>query len=289
MVLQEYVEFNRRLGNKVRWLDEVPFCEYRRMFYWSVPRHREYQLTATRLRSLLYRGAMGAIGMTGVESTRLTGILMSDGPGYGLGRIHPKKRSQVRRGLEHCEVRRVPWKDMRALGLPLNREALLRQGRASGVRLGDAAWWAQQCDISAEFSDVCAWGAYVNGELASYVHVIFHDVASTTGDRDRIADVVHFMSGDKHLSSYPNEALIFQVSRELLESGGCRRVCFGSASNVPGLLHWKLQMGYRLQPIGYSIVANPLLKAAKFFSPKLRLWLDGNPRVGRDSQPQDAA
>src|SRR5207245_2636218 len=189
MVLQEYVEFNRRLGNKVRWLDEIPFCEYRRMFYWSVPRHREYQLTATRLRSLLYRGAMGAIGMTGVESTRLTGILMSDGPGYGLGRIRPKKRSPVRRGLGHREVG------------------------------GDAA-------------------------------------------------------------------LIVQVSRELLESGRCRRVGFGSASNVPGLLHWKLQMGYRLQPIGYSVVANPLLKAAKFFSPKLRLWLDGNPRVGRDSQPQ---
>src|SRR5690606_33267625 len=120
-------------------------------------------------------------------------------------------------------------------------------------------WWARQCDVSAKFEDIKAWGAYINGELTSYVHVVFHDYVDLTGSKTRVADIIHFMSDSRYLNHYPNEALIFSVTKELLSSEGCAFVVLGAGSDDPNLLRWKRHMGYSIESCPYLLYASPLL------------------------------
>jgi hypothetical protein len=271
MQLADYVGYHERLGKRVVWLDGVPFSEYRRRFLWSLPRFREHDIERARLRRLLGRDALGVIAMTSRPGDRRAAFCIAAGADYGFERLQSRTRSKTRRGLEACEIREVPWDEMLVAGLEINREALRRQQRPSF--LGEADWWRRQCEISAEFPGVRAWGAYVGGELAAYVHVIVHAPAP---DRPGgpVADIVHFMSANAQLKSYPNEALIFTVTSQLLQ-GGCEYVVLGSGSDDEHLLSWKRHMGFTVQPSSYDLVVNPVMHLVKPFVPKLRLWMDG--------------
>lgn len=284
MQLADYVAYHERLGKRVVWLDGVPFSEYRRRFLWSLPHFREYDIERARLRRLLGRNVLGALAITSGPSARQAAFCVCGGADYGLERLQARTRSKTRRGLESCEIREVGWDEMLATGLEINREALRRQQRPSF--LGDPDWWRRQCQISAEFPGVRAWGAYVGGVLAGYVHVIVH--ASANGRTGPVADIVHFMSGNEHLKSYPNEALIFTVTSQLLGSG-CDYVVLGSGSDDERLLSWKRHMGYTIQASPYELVVNPLMHLVKPFVPKLRIWMDGSLLGAAPGEPAGAA
>jgi hypothetical protein len=270
MSLADYVRYHERLGKKVVWLDGVPFSEYRKGFLWSLPRFREYDIASSRVRRLLGRGALGAIAMTTEQTERQAAFCICTGADYDFPRLQSRTRTRTRRGLEACEIREVGWDEMLAAGLEINRAALQRQQRPSF--LGDAAWWRRQCEISAEFAGVRAWGAYVDGRLAAYVHVIVHAAAA---DGRPVADIVHFMSDNDHLKSFPNEALIFTVTGELLRSG-CDHVMLGAGSDDERLLSWKRHMGFEIRNTSYHLVVNPVMHLVKPFVPKLRIWMDGS-------------
>lgn len=269
MQLADYVGYHERLGKNVVWLDGVPFSEYRRRFLWSLPRFREYDIAGARMRRLLGRGALGAIAITSQPTDRRAAFCVS-GPDYGLMTLQKQTRNRVRRGVERCAVRDVGWDEMLVKGLEINRQALMRQQRSSF--LGEEDWWRRQCEVSAEFSGVRVWGAYVGDELAAYVHVIVH--AGAAGERP-VGEIIHFMSDNQHLKSFPNEALIFTVTSELLEAG-CAYVLLGSGSDDEHLLAWKRHMGYTIHNSSYHFVANPIMHLAKPFVPKLRMWMDGS-------------
>lgn len=272
MELGEYVRFHERLGKHVVWLDGIPFSEYRRRFLWSLPRFRAYDVGSPDMRRLLGRKALGAIAMTTQQTERHAALCITGGADYDLSRLQKQTRNRTRRGLENCEVRPIPWDEMLSRGIDINRQALRRQGRSSS--LGDPGWWRRQCEASAEFPGVQAWGSYVNGELTAYVHLIVHS-AESSGQARPVANVLHFMSDNEHLKSFPNEALIFTMTSQLLR-GGCEYVVLGSVSDDERLFAWKRHMGYRLQMRPYHLVANPLLHVVKPFAPKLRVWMDGS-------------
>jgi hypothetical protein len=270
MQLADYVAYHERLGKKVAWLDGIPFSEYRRRFLWSLPHFREYDVGRARLRSLLGLDVLGAIAMTTGASDRQAALCVSQA-GYDLMGLQKQTRNRTRRGLENCEIREVGWDEMLARGLEINRAALSRQQRPS--QLGDAEWWRRQCEASSEFPGVRAFGAYVGGELTAYAHVIVHSAASAEGRP--VADIIHLMSGNEHLKSFPNEALIYSVTSGLLEAG-CEYVVLGSGSDDERLLSWKRHMGYTMRSSSYQLVVNPLMHLVKPFVPKLRIWMDGS-------------
>jgi hypothetical protein len=276
MQLDDYVRFHERLGKRVVWLDGIPFSEYRRRFLWSLPRFRAYDVSSPQLRRLLGRRALGAIAMTTEPADRHAALCAASRADYGLDLLQKQTRNRTRRGLENCEIRRVGWDEMLARGIEINRQALKRQGRSSA--LGDPGWWRRQCQVSAEFPGVQAWGAYVGDDLTAYVNVIVHS-AESSGRARPVANIMHFMSDNAHLKSYPNEALIFTVTNQLL-LGCCDFVVLGSVSDDERLFAWKRHMGYRIKASPYHLVANPLLHLAKPFLPKLRVWMDGTMPAG---------
>jgi hypothetical protein len=275
MEIAEYVRFRQHLGDEVTWIDGIPFARYRKWLFTSLPRVRPYAIAPGRLRQLLFRGALGVIATSAEPTARTIQYMSCHGPHYDMSRLSSRnRRAQTRQGLKRCTIRQIPWDEMAATGLAINREALERQQRGPSD-LVDAAWWENQCRGSAPFQDVRAYGAYVNGKLAAYVHIILHDWVDANNTPHRVGDIIHFMSGNEHLRDHPNEALIYTVTEMLIGEVHCDTVVIGTASNDPHLYEWKHRMGFNPEPAAYHIVVNPALHLAKHFVPKLKIWVDG--------------
>ena len=273
MDLIQYISFLEELGQRIIWIDKVPFYEYRPFFYWSLPKFTIKKVDEKKVRRLLLTKALGLL-YPNINGKKVIKFCVSHGPVYDIKYLHKKKRNQTRRGLERCEIRQVEWEQMRVEGLSINIEALKRQQRKSG-RLSNAKWWDRQCKVSSRYSDVLAWGAFVKGELTGYVHVIIHDNILENWGSERVANIVHFMSNSHHLKCYPNEALIYTVTQELLGSYDCAYAILGSSSDDLQLLSWKRHMGFNAKPFPCSIIVNPILHLGKYVMPKLKTYLNG--------------
>jgi hypothetical protein len=263
--LQTYTLFLEKLGGKLIWYNEIPFYSYRPGFLWSVPQFASYEILPKNLKQKQVK------------------FWISHGSEYNLKHLHPRTRTKIRRGLERCEIHQLNWEQLRIEGLSINIDALRRQKRRSGC-LDNPKWWGRQCRISAQFTDVRAWGAFVEGNLASYISVNIHDDILMNGIPKRIANVVHAMSYSKYIErnskygkSYPNEALLYYVTKVLLDQEQCASVIHGFQSSNPNLELWKRHMGYKEKPLIQNVVINPILYLARPFVPKLKnLFQDKN-------------
>jgi hypothetical protein len=270
--LMEYTHFLERLGQRIVWREGVPFSMYRPFCYWSVPRFAPYLIDPKKARGLLYSGAAMVVSPTSGPGNTTINLCIRRKGGYDLSCLQARTRTKVRRGLERCRIEPVGWEIMASEGLAINLEALERQKRRSR-RLKSAGWWKRQCRISSEFQDISAWGAFVEGRLTGYVHVLLHDNVSFDGKKVRVANIAHFMSDSKNLRSYPNEALIYSVTKLFLEEYGAALVILGNGSDDRELLSWKRHMGYVEEDLSTCIFVNPLLHLFKRFSPKLKVYL----------------
>jgi hypothetical protein len=272
MNLDEYCLFLTALEKRLKWVGDVPFGPFRPFFYASIPRFVMYEgIDAKKAARMLLGGALG-VAYPCREGSRVVTFLKAYQDKYDLKNLYSRKRNQTRRGLENCEVKRVDWEQMRTCGLDINRSALKRQGRRSSG-LSSEGWWDRQCLISSRFSDVLAWGCFVEGELTGYVHVMVHDGVPEGGRPVRMASIAHFMTDSRHLHSYPNEALIFTVTKSLLEEFGCSWVLLGTASDDPHLSAWKRHMGFMEDRVPFVIMINPILRMLRPFSSKLRAYV----------------
>jgi hypothetical protein len=272
MTLEGYCLFLTALEKRLKWVGDVPFGPFRPFFYASLPRFVMYDgVDAKKAARMLWEGALG-VAYPCREGSRVVTFLKAYRGAYDLKSLHSSKRNQTRRGLENCEVKRVDWEQMRTRGLDINRSALKRQGRRSSG-LSSGRWWDRQCRVSSRFSDVLAWGCFVDGELTGYVHVMLHDGVPEGDGVARAASVAHFMTDSRHLRSYPNEALIFTATKALLEEFGCSYVLLGTSSDDPRLSAWKRHMGFREDPVPFVIMINPILRMARPFSSKLRAYI----------------
>jgi hypothetical protein len=270
--LDEYICFLDRLGRRTYWIDGVPFSRYRSFFCLGLPLFASYDVEFQKVRRLLLTRALGVIYATEVGANKVLKFCAVHMPGYDLTHLQPRTRTKTRRGLERCKVRPVDWDQMRDEGLVINTAGLKRQHRRS--RLNNAKWWERQCQVSAQFPDVLAWGAFVEKRLTSYVHVVIHDGVLVGGRPERVANISHFTSDSRYLHYYPNEALIFTMTKELLGSFSCSHVILGQMTDDPQLASWKRHMGFQELAVPCRVLANPVLRLAKHFQPKLKIYLN---------------
>ncbi len=276
--LKTYTSFLEKIGEKMIWSDGVPFYSYRPGFLWSVPQFASYEVKPENLKHLVWSKTLGVIYTSQKYGQKQLKFWVYHGQDYDVKCMQPETRRKTRRGLERCEIRQLDWDQLGTEGLSINIDALRRQKRESG-RLDNAKWWNRLCRISSEFSDVKAWGAFVEGNLVCYTYVVIHDNILVNGVANRTADIVHTMSHSRYLKSssirksYPNEALIYFVMKELMEREQCTFVVNGQKSSNPSLEAWKRWMGYVEYPVLRGVVINPILNLAIPFIPRLRKLL----------------
>lgn len=171
-------------------------------------------------------------------------------PGYGFETLSSNNRSKVRRGLKRCRVEPTPMSVIAEHGKRANEDTVGRQGR-DGVFAGDR--WGRFFEVAGRTEGFEGWGAWVDDQLAAFlITVTFEDSVEFLLARSR-SDL---------LGAYPNNALIFTVTEEMLVQRRTGAITFGLESLEPvgPLDQFKFGMGFTRQPLRQRIVFHPLLR-----------------------------
>lgn len=234
-------------GAGAYWYDASPG------FFLSLPSHRQLRPSADELRDLLGNQPCAGVRFPAPLDGpgKLSYQIVCDTRGYRIEGLGANVRSKVRRGLRRCTVAPVPFATIAAEGVAADLDTLSRQRRA--VRLDGPAW---QCfwDAAGATAGMEGWAVYVGAEMAAFLVSVQFD------------DCVEFLlarSRSDYLDAYPNNALIFQVVREMLVHRNLRQITFGleSLEPVDALDQFKFGMGFRAAPLRQRVVFHPLLRA----------------------------
>jgi hypothetical protein len=169
---------------------------------------------------------------------------------YSLERLSSNGRSKVRRGLKRCEVGPVPFDELESLGRAADADTLERQGRDAAVA-GDR--WQKFWRAAASTPGIEGWAARVGSDIAAFlVTVQFEDGVEFLMARSR----------SDYSSAYPNNALVFTVTREMLVERGVGQITFGleSLEPVESLDQFKLGMGFCRRPLRQRVEFHPVLR-----------------------------
>lgn len=248
-----YVRFLEAIGHRVVSTPTASWYDASRYFYLSAPSHREYEPREEELRSVLrHFPCLGVRYAAPLQARgKLSYQIVCDNRQYGLESLSANVRSKVRRGLKRCTVAPVPFDVIATAGRQAHQDTLARQRRESGL---DGPRWDRFWSAAAHTDGFEGWGAWNDDRLAAFlVSVTFEDSVEFLLAR----------SCSEELGAYPNNALIYQVTEEMLSRRGVREITFGLESLEPvgPLDQFKFGMGYRAKPLRQRIVFHPILAA----------------------------
>jgi hypothetical protein len=247
-------EWLRRQGHRVLrtassgWYDASPHV------YQAFPAHWVIRPTEEELATVLRGQRAAALRYsTPVDAPlgRLSYHLTRTGS-YGLETLERRARQGVRHGLERCSVERIPLERLAEEGWPLEVDTCRRQGRS--VTRSRAAWRRRYL-AAAELPGFEAWGALVEGQLASAL------LAVQVGD---CLELVSQQCLTRHLEAHVNSALAFTVTRDALARPGIGKVFYTLESlDAPASVDvFKLRMGFVAVPLRQRVAFHPWLTPA---------------------------
>ena len=255
MTPEDLAGFYRRNGQRVvrtanaYWYMPSPTA-------WSIFPYRDYPVVGEADYAQLWRAWRGAAvartvraGAGAGEPNRAIYICAIDG--YDLPSLSSNTRSKVRRGIASNDLRRIGFDVLARDGAALHESTLRRQGRR--VPTHAAEEWAKTC-ASADEAGFEGWGAYHESRLVGLVLGFRFDgryhLSSIRSDADA-------------LKTYPNNALIFTITKHALEQPDVHDVSYGLESvqqGLEGLDAFKLSMGFTREPVQETVVLRPSLR-----------------------------
>lgn len=249
----QFADFWRIQGHKVIETKSCYWYNPQPLFFMSLPYHRLVTPPRRELASVLLRGPSVAIRFPSVldGTGKEGGLFICSDRNYDLSSLYQKARNQTRRGLENCTVERIDLAYLAEHGHVLNVETFFRQGRDPQTITEQQ--WRHYCKAASEIPDFEAWGAFVEGHLAAFM------VAALV---EGWFSILHQSCASKYLRYYPNNALVFNVTKLKLSHPEVAYVSYGlkSLEDTSGLDHFKLRMGFEFKPFKECVVFNPVLR-----------------------------
>lgn len=248
-----YADFLRALGHRVVQTRSAYWYDAKRFFFLSAPPHRLYEPAEDELRSVLRR--LPCLGVRFASPMEAAGKpsyqIVCDNPGYGIEALSGNVRSKVRRGLKRCEVAPAPLSVIATAGKRAHEDTVARQGR-DGVLAGSR--WDQFFAAAAATPGFEGWAAWTGDALAAFLVTVTFE------------DSVEFLlarSCSDQLGAYPNNALLFRVTQEMLVQRQVREITFGLESLEPvgPLDQFKFSMGFHARPLRQRVVFHPVVRA----------------------------
>jgi hypothetical protein len=249
---RDYAAFLGRLGHRVIETESGAWYDASRFFALGIPTHELRTPKADEL-PRIWRERLLGVRFTSPLSApgKLSYQIVCDDRDYGFSRLSGNTRSKVRRGLKRCDVRPTSPEEVAVHGRRAHEDTLSRQDRAG--LLGGAAWEAFWASVSATPS-MEVWGAWADEDLAAFLVTM------------NFGDSVEFLlarSRDDLLAAYPNNALLYSVTEEMLVRRGLREITFGIESLEPvgPLDQFKFSMGFRTKPLRQCVAFHPVFGA----------------------------
>lgn len=238
-----FYEFYKNVGFKVYTSQSSEWCEIQHGMLISIPYHRLINPEREELEQLLkISGAWGMRFPTAADNYGfLSRLEVCNQFGYDLQFLKHKFRNRVVKGEQHCNVRVVSIPELREEGYKLNLSTLKRQNRDDPK--ADREYWNKICDGLAKTKGVNVFGSYFQERLAAYVIIL---------ETPSMTEMIIQNSDSELLSYCPNNLLTYYVTRHYLtEQSNPVPICYGlgSLEDTPGLEHYKIGMGYAMQPI----------------------------------------
>jgi hypothetical protein len=252
MSARNFSGFLERLGHRVVETGSGAWYDANRFFFLGIPSHELRAPRSEEMHALWRARALGVRFTTPLgEPGKPSYQIVCDERGYGLDLLSGNTRSKVRRGLKRCSIRRVSPVEVAERGRQANRDTLARQDRAG---LLDGAKWGRFWDAVAATEGMEVWSAWVDETLAAFL------VTAELGDR---VEFLLARSRDDCLSAYPNNALIFHVTEEMLVRRRVAEITFGleSLEPVAPLDQFKFSMGFRAKALKQRVLFHPVLAA----------------------------
>jgi hypothetical protein len=247
-----YANFLRALGHRVVQTTSSYWYDASRFFFLSAPAHRVYDPHEEEIRGVLRRlPCLGLRFAAPIEARgKLSYQIVCDNGAYGLEALSANVRSKVRRGLKRCEVGPIPLSVIATAGRRAHYDTLARQGR-DGVLTGES--WDRFWAAAAATEGFEGWGAWSGRDLAAFLVTVTFE------------DGVEFLlarSCSDHLGAYPNNALLFCVTEEMLVRRQAPAITFGLESLEPvgPLDQFKFAMGFHPRPIRQRVIFHPLVQ-----------------------------
>lgn len=253
MDVDTYAEYLKTRGHKVVQTDSCYWRSEDGFFFASVPSHRLIEPARIEMLKVFFEGKAVGIRYPAPptsNSDKDSYQIVCSNPSYDFGSLHQKARNQTRRGLENCQVRQIDFDYLADHGEPLIIESFERQGR---IRTGNPGAFQRHCNSWKSVEGFEVWGAFIEDELTAFMIV------------QLLEDFCHIewiYSSGRYLRAYPNNALVFTVTKEMLSRPGISQVSYGlePLKSLQGLARFKLRMGYEKRPLKQRVVFNPLLK-----------------------------
>lgn len=256
METEQFAQFFARQGygtlktESARWYKIHPFC------WQSIPYHKVAEPSAAEIRRLFFKHFSLLIRFFS-ESRHGTlpgHIWVCDCRDYDFAALETKTRNQVRRGLEKNEIERFDFAFLAKAGWELIRDTAGRQAR--NADFADQPEWERYCAAAAGIQDFEAWGAFWHGRLAAFL--VGANVAG-------YYYILHQASRTADLKNYPNNALIYLVTKLKMSDPEIQVVSYGldSIEDTPGLRNFKQRMGFYRRPLNQKILINPLMRWIK--------------------------
>jgi hypothetical protein len=228
-------------------------------FLLGIPTHDALVLDAAEARATLR--ATGALGLRYVSARPEEGAeswqMVATDADYDLEKFSANTRSKVRRGLKGNDVRRISGAELARAGEQAFVDTVSRQGRAD--RYGLDRWRALLSAADAE-PGIEIWAAWNGDKMAAYLLImVFADSCEFYEARSR----------DDTLRNYPNNALLYTVTRDILVERKIPQITFGieGLEDLDSLDAFKLAMGFYRKPIRQRVVFHPALRTALALAP----------------------
>lgn len=253
MEASEVAKFFTSIGSRVirtescYWYNPQPFM------YRSLPVHRFVNPSAGEIAKVLMLGPALALRyprLPGDEGAH-GGMFVCRDRNYDFASLSQNVRSRTRRGLARCRIEQIGFDYLAKYGHALTEETTFRQMRKKPN--GNMEDWQRFCTNAGCLPDFEAWGAFVEGRLATFIVAMLVEDCYYIHLQKSASDLLKF---------YPNNALLFAVMKAKF---ACPEV--GFISHGPkalavgrGLEYYKTSMGLEIQPCTEQIVFNPLIK-----------------------------
>ena len=261
MQIEEYISFVKAIGQKPVKTENCYWQRIHPVGYITAPEGFPVRVESTDIQQMLWK--KGALLLRVIEPEHkiqtkheLWHRYECTEP-YDLGSLGQKARNQTRRGLENCEIRQISPEQLAEEGLPATVDTYKRHGdHIDKMSSDDILAWKRSLEVYSQYPDIRVYGAFVKDleyRLSAYLIVIL------VGECWYIS--IH-RSTSESLPFYPNNALVFSVTQDLLVHTESSIVSYGieSIEKNPNLKRFKVNMGYQLQPVRQRILFHPIMR-----------------------------
>jgi hypothetical protein len=249
-----FSKFLKRQGYRVIKTDCCYWYNAQPGFFFYFPYHRLISPTKEEYNTLfLKKFCIGMRFFTDVKDYgKESYLIICSDKNYDITSVDAKyARRQTRRGLENFEIKELDFNSLASKGLRANYDTLSRQGRNPDK--WNKKRWYQYCSAAYGLDGFEAWGAFQQDQLAAFI------VGFQMEDHFTI---LHHSSVTEYLRQYPNNALVFYLTKLKLNTPGVNHVFYGPESlDAPDSLdQFKFRMGFTKKQMKQRVVFSPILK-----------------------------